>query len=72
MIVIYVVTIGFIFTILITGIGIERLYRRFAANNPQLGPFRDTDKCGCCSAGSGCSDESCASDTATPETASRH
>ncbi|MDP1613624.1 MAG: hypothetical protein Q8M11_21400 [Sulfuritalea sp.] len=68
----YVVTIGFIFMILITGIGIERLYRRFAANNPQLGPFRDTDKCGCCSGGSSCSDESCASDNPQPDSATRH
>jgi hypothetical protein len=72
MIVTYVITIGLIFMILITGISIERLYRRFAANNPQLGPFRDTDKCGCCSGGSGCSDESCATGEDASDSAIRH
>jgi hypothetical protein len=51
-----------IFCIMLGGIVVERIYRRFAARNPQLGPFRDNSKCGCCSAGSGCSDSSCASD----------
>jgi hypothetical protein len=48
--------VGLIFAILLAGIGIDRLYRRFAARNPQLGPFRRADKgCGSCSGGSGCS-----------------
>jgi hypothetical protein len=50
------VTIGLIFGLMLAGIGIERLYRRFAARNPQLGPFRkDGGGCGSCSGGSGCS-----------------
>jgi len=55
----YLAAVGLIFTIMLGGIAVERLYRRFAARNPQLGPFRDTSKCGSCSAGSGCSDASC-------------
>lgn len=55
----YLVTIGLIFAIMLGGIAVERLYRRFAANNPQLGPYRDTSKCGSCTAGSGCSDDAC-------------
>lgn len=62
----YLVTVGIIFAIMLAGIAVERLYRRFAAHNPQLGPFRDTGKCGCCSAGSGCSDSSCETDGARP------
>lgn len=57
----YLTTIGLIFAIMLAGIGVERLYRAFAARNPQFGPFRKTDGCGCCKAGSGCSgsDKSC-------------
>jgi hypothetical protein len=54
----YIVTIGLIFAITLAGIGVDRLYRNFAKHNPQLGPFRKQDGCGCCSAGSGCSGES--------------
>ncbi|MDP2822514.1 MAG: hypothetical protein Q8O52_07520 [Sulfuritalea sp.] len=68
----YLVTIAIIFAIMLGGIAVERLYRGFAAKNPQLGPFRDNSKCGCCSAGSGCSDTSCTSDSAAPDAASRH
>jgi len=46
--------------IALIGIGVDRLYRAFAERNPQLGPFRDSDKgCGSCSSGSGCSGGSC-------------
>ncbi len=62
----YLITIGLIFLVMLGGIAVERLYRRFAARNPKLGPFRDTTKCGSCSAGSGCSDTSCAGDGADP------
>ena len=57
----YVITIALIFAILLLGIVVDRLYRVFAARHPQLGPFRKSDGCGCCSAGSGCSsnDKSC-------------
>jgi hypothetical protein len=44
----YLVTIGLIFSLMVGGIAVERLYRRFAARNPQLGPFRSPDGCGCC------------------------
>jgi hypothetical protein len=56
------ITIGAIFSITIGGIMVERLYRRFARQNPQLGPFRKEGKQDCCSCsgGSGCSsDKSC-------------
>ncbi|OHC67832.1 MAG: hypothetical protein A3H93_16535 [Rhodocyclales bacterium RIFCSPLOWO2_02_FULL_63_24] len=62
----YLVTIGLIFGIMLGGILVERVYRGFAARNPQLGPYRDTSKCGCCSAGSGCSDASCDAERAAP------
>jgi len=56
----YVVTIVLIFAIMLFGIVVDRLYRTFAARHPQLGPFRKSDGCGCCSGGSGCSsDNSC-------------
>jgi hypothetical protein len=67
----YLATIGLIFAIMLAGIGVERLYRAFAARNPQLGPFRDTTKCGSCSAGSGCSDASCDAVETAPVSASR-
>ena len=62
----YLVTIGLIFTIMLAGIAVERIYRCFAARNPQLGPFRDSSKCGSCTAGSGCSDGPCAEPEAPP------
>ena len=62
----YLVTIGLIFAIMLGGIAVERLYRGFAAKNPQLGPFRDNSKCGCRAAGSGCSEGSCAEPDAAP------
>ncbi len=62
----YLSAIAVIFGISLAGIGIERLYKAFAARNPQLGPFRDTSKCGSCSAGSGCSDSSCSAPAGSP------
>ncbi len=50
----YLLAIVVIFSLALGGILIDRAYRGFAARNPQLGPFRDPGKCGCCSAGSGC------------------
>ena len=51
----YLITISLIFAILLAGIGVDRAYRRFAARNPQLGPFRGADRgCGSCSGGNGC------------------
>ena len=57
----YLAAIAAIFGIALAGIAIDRLYKSFALRNPRLGPFRDTSKCGSCSAGSGCSDTSCSS-----------
>ena len=68
----YLATVALIFTLMLCGIAIERLYRRFAARHPQLGPFRDTGHCGCCAAGSGCSEPSCADDSAKPATLPRN
>jgi hypothetical protein len=52
----YLTTVSLIFAIMLAGIGVDRLYRAFAAKNPQLGPFRNSEKgCGSCSGGSGCS-----------------
>ncbi len=52
-------TIGLIFAVVVAGILVERLYRRFASTNPQLGPFRPEGKqdCAGCVAGSGCADK---------------
>jgi hypothetical protein len=36
----WLLTMALIFALLIAGIGVDRLYRRFAARHPQLGPFR--------------------------------
>lgn len=45
----YLITIGLIFALMLAGIAVNLLYRRFAARNPQLGPFRKNDgSCGCC------------------------
>lgn len=54
-----IATILFLAGLMGAGITVDRLYRRFAARNPQLGPFRRSDKCGCCSKGSGCADDTC-------------
>lgn len=50
----YILAVAIIFSLALGGILIDRAYRHFAAKNPQLGPFRDSGKCGDCSAGSGC------------------
>ncbi|MDP2794773.1 MAG: hypothetical protein Q8O25_11970 [Sulfurisoma sp.] len=51
---IYLTTIAIIFTVMLAGIAVDRLYRAFAAKNPKLGPFRKPG-CGSCS----CHDGSC-------------
>jgi Na+/glutamate symporter len=53
----YLTTIGLIFALMLGGIVVERLYRAFAARNPQLGPFRKTDGCGCCAAKTDCASQ---------------
>jgi hypothetical protein len=56
----YLVTIALIMGIALIGISVDRLYRAFAQQNPQLGPFRDGDNgCGCCSGKEDCSSGSC-------------
>lgn len=46
---IYLVTVLLVFVLMASGIAVDRLYRRFAARNPKLGPFRKNDGgCGCC------------------------
>lgn len=57
----YLVTIALIMGIGLIGILVDRLYRGFARRNPQLGPFRDSGKCGSCAGGGGCDSGSCAS-----------
>ncbi len=57
----YLVTIGLIFALMLAGIAVDRLYRRFAARHPQLGPFRKNDgACGCCAGKCGSDDAGCA------------
>ena len=53
-----ILTFGFIFIVLFGGILVDRLYARFARRNPKLGPFRDKEKCGCCSAKDSCGTQS--------------
>lgn len=56
----YALTIALILALLLLGIGIDRLYRRFARRHPELGPFRNPNAgCGSCSGGKGCSGETC-------------
>ena len=57
----YLATIAVIFALLLAGMVVDRLYRAFAARNPQLGPFRGAEGCGCCSGGSGCGDDAACS-----------
>lgn len=58
----YLITIVLIMAVALIGITVDRLYRRFAQRNPQLGPFRDSDKgCGSCSGSSGCDSGRCSS-----------
>jgi len=57
---VYLATIGLIFALMLGGIGVERLYRAFAAKHPQLGPFRKSEGgCGC-GAGSCGTKDACA------------
>jgi hypothetical protein len=64
----YLLTVGLIFSLALAGIGVDRAYRRFAARHPQLGPFRDTSKCGCCSGHGSCDETSCDDEGAKPKT----
>jgi hypothetical protein len=50
----YLLTVGLLFALMVASIAVQRLYRRFAARHPELGPFREEKGCGSCSAGNGC------------------
>lgn len=52
----YLAAFAVIFGILAGGIAVDRLYRRFARRNPQLGPFRKPGA-GCC--GNNCETTDC-------------
>lgn len=57
---IYLATIAAVFALLAGGIGVDRLYRRFAAQNPELGPYRSSDGCSCCAQrDKGCTAQRC-------------
>lgn len=44
----YLITAVLIFCLMVLAIGVERLYKRFQARNPHLGPFRKLDgQCTC-------------------------
>ncbi|MBK5914707.1 hypothetical protein [Rhodocyclus purpureus] len=55
----YLATIAAVFALLVAGIGVDRLYRRFAAQNPELGPFRSSDGCSCCAQKNSCTTKGC-------------
>ena len=61
----YLVAIGLILALMLGGLAVERVYRRFARRHPELGPFRQEGG-GCsgnCGAGA-CAGGACE----TPET----
>jgi hypothetical protein len=52
--------VGIYFCLLCTLVLVERLYRKFAKENPQLGPFREPDKCMGCKGSEGkCGEDGC-------------
>ncbi|MBM4181015.1 MAG: hypothetical protein FJ209_05620 [Betaproteobacteria bacterium] len=55
----YLITIGLILCIALFGIAVQRIYEGFARRHPELGPFRETGKCGSCGGGGACSGGSC-------------
>lgn len=55
----YLIAIGLILGIALFGIAVQRIYEGFARRHPELGPFRETGKCGSCGGGGGCSGGSC-------------
>ncbi len=58
------ITIAVIFLAMVIYVVTHRVYKRFARQHPELGPFRsDKEGCGSCSGGSGCSGEPCDSET---------
>lgn len=70
---VYLWTFALLLGLLLGGVLVERLYRRFAARNPHLGPFREPEhKCGSCSGGSGCGGDSCSREGAASPTRHTH
>ncbi len=53
----YLLACGVIFVVLYGWLSVQALYRRFANNNPQLGPFREEG--GGCGGSCSCSGGSC-------------
>jgi hypothetical protein len=56
---VYAVTVCIFFAMLVTYVLVERVYRRYATQHPELGPFRSESGCGCCK---GCDDGTCDAD----------
>ncbi len=56
----YLVTIAILLALLLGGIAVERVYRRFANRHPELGPFRkEGGGCGGCCSGGACGGGAC-------------
>ena len=56
----YLYAAGIYFCLLCVLVLVNRLYRQFARENPQLGPFREQDKCiGCKGSADKCGDNAC-------------
>lgn len=50
----YILAVGIILLMLLGWVAVQRVYRRFAAEHPELGPYRDDVKrCGSCGCGAG-------------------
>jgi hypothetical protein len=57
----YLAAIAVFFVMMATMIVVERIYRRFAANHPERGPYRKQGEgCGSCKS---CDDPTCKSDS---------
>ena len=57
----YLLTIALIFIVLVTWVGVQRLYLAYRRRHPELGPYREEGGCG---AGCGtCGTASCPTDT---------
>ncbi len=55
----YFIASGFIFALMATLVGVEGAYRRFAANHPEYGPYREKPiGCGTCEKRSDCEEAS--------------
>ncbi len=60
----YLVTIGLLLALVMAGVAVDGIYRRFARRHPELGPFRkEGGGCGACSGGHCGSGGHCATGT---------